>query len=387
MYAPAMEWLNYHHLLYVWVVARDGSVPRAAAELQLGQPTIDAQLHHPLLRRGAVGLDAARHVGGGAGRNRRPQADLRRHRAPVRPRHGGPHEAPNRRRITQQTRTGRVLTHDAFFRTAEIQVDHRDAEVRQSSGRLADHVGVAVPQLDAERSRLVRHASEPGRRGVPAHTPQPFCFSTSLSLTLLTTRRARDLAELLAHLRAVPGSVIYFHTHHFLAQHQYLSPEPPNDFAYWVTNALQEDRLGEQLAAIDLIEFRTIRALRDRIIAVIEGYLDERQQLRTAPEGEEFHFREAVSFIVPTSHVAHTLAEFAACMEQIGFGSLSLHFFDARLRLETGDNDFSVWLASALGEEALGRAIAGLDPYTYTLDGLRKEVVRLVRQRLAEDPT
>ena len=215
-------------------------------------------------------------------------------------------------------------------------------------------------------------------------TPQPFRFATSLTLTLLTNRRARDLAELLEHLRVVSGSVIYYHTHHFLVQHQYLSPEPPNDFAHWVTNVLQEDRLGEQLAAIDLIAFRTIRALRERIIAVIESDLNERQQLRTAPEGEEFHFCEAVSFIVPTSHVAGNLTEFADCVEQIGFGSLSLHFFDARLRLATGDNDFSEWLAKGLGEEELGRAIAGLDPYTYTLDGLRREVVRLVRRRLQE---
>src|ERR1700687_1126106 len=119
--------------------------------------------------------------------------------------------------------------------------------------------------------------------------PQPFRFLTSLNLTLLTNRRARDLAELLEHVRAVPGSVIYYHTHHFLVQHQYLSPEPPNDFAYWVTNVLQEDRLGEQLAAIDLVQLRTIRALRERIIAVIEHYLDERKQLRAAPDGAEFH--------------------------------------------------------------------------------------------------
>jgi len=42
--------------------------------------------------------------------------------------------------------------------------------------------------------------------------PQPFRFSTTLNLTLLTNRRAHDLAELLEHLRAVPGSVIYYHT-------------------------------------------------------------------------------------------------------------------------------------------------------------------------------
>ena len=206
---------------------------------------------------------------------------------------------------------------------------------------------------------------------------------SSLDLTLLTNRRARDLAELLEHLRVVPGSVIYYHTHHFLVQHQYLSPEPPNDFAYWVTNVLQEDRLGEQLAAIDLIQFRTIRALRERIIEVIETYLNGSRQLRVAPQGEEFHFREAVSFVVPTIHVARNLREFGDCMERIGFGSLSFHFFSARLRLERGEDDFSEWCAT-LGEYQLAKAIARLDPYTYTLDGLRKEVVRLVRRRLRE---
>lgn len=49
---------------------------------------------------------------------------------------------------------------------------------------------------------------------------EPFKFSSSLNLSLVTNRRARDLAELVAQLREVPGSVIYYHTHHFLVQHQ-----------------------------------------------------------------------------------------------------------------------------------------------------------------------
>lgn len=39
-----MEWLNYHHLLYFWMVAREGSVTRASAELRLAQPTVSTQI-------------------------------------------------------------------------------------------------------------------------------------------------------------------------------------------------------------------------------------------------------------------------------------------------------------------------------------------------------
>jgi LysR family transcriptional activator of nhaA len=39
-----MEWLNYHHLLYFWTVAREGSIVRAAEKLRLAQPTISNQL-------------------------------------------------------------------------------------------------------------------------------------------------------------------------------------------------------------------------------------------------------------------------------------------------------------------------------------------------------
>ncbi|MDX9721446.1 MAG: transcriptional activator NhaR [Myxococcota bacterium] len=40
-----MEWLNYHHLLYFWLVAREGSLSRAAAELRLAQSTVSKQIH------------------------------------------------------------------------------------------------------------------------------------------------------------------------------------------------------------------------------------------------------------------------------------------------------------------------------------------------------
>jgi len=40
-----MEWLNYQHLLYFWVVAKEGSIAGASKELRLAHPTISVQIH------------------------------------------------------------------------------------------------------------------------------------------------------------------------------------------------------------------------------------------------------------------------------------------------------------------------------------------------------
>jgi LysR family transcriptional activator of nhaA len=39
-----VEWLNYHHLLYFWTVAKEGSVAGATRQLRLAQPTISGQI-------------------------------------------------------------------------------------------------------------------------------------------------------------------------------------------------------------------------------------------------------------------------------------------------------------------------------------------------------
>jgi len=40
-----MEWVNYHHLLYFWVVAREGGLVPAGKVLRLTHPTLSAQIH------------------------------------------------------------------------------------------------------------------------------------------------------------------------------------------------------------------------------------------------------------------------------------------------------------------------------------------------------
>jgi hypothetical protein len=220
---------------------------------------------------------------------------------------------------------------------------------------------------------------------MPAVAKSPFEFWTRLTLTKLTGRQASDLPGLLEHLRAVPLSVVFHHTHHFLVQHQHLNPEPPNDFAYWVTNVLQESWLGERLAAIDTVQFAHLRDLRARLVEVMEAHLEEAHGLRTAPAGEEFHFMDAVSFMLPTRHRATTLGELADGLKAVGVGSIAFHLFEARLRVESDDNDFSRWLGDQLGEHDLAEAIRRLDPYTITSEGLRQRLLGLIGPRLAAE--
>lgn len=42
--AAVVQWLNYHHLLYFWTAAREGSITAAAAKLHLTQPTVSGQI-------------------------------------------------------------------------------------------------------------------------------------------------------------------------------------------------------------------------------------------------------------------------------------------------------------------------------------------------------
>ena len=213
---------------------------------------------------------------------------------------------------------------------------------------------------------------------------QPFRFVTQAALTQITERKAKNLAELSGHLKEVPGSVIYFHTHRFLEQHQFLSPEPPNDFAYWVTAALQEEELGEKLAGIDTVRFTTLRTLRNKIIETIDKHMAANPNGRNAPHGQELYLMQSISFILPTPYEVWDLPEFLEALKKISIHSLYHHIFEGRIRPPLGVNDFSNWLENGLGETRLAKAIHSMDPYTQTLDGLRQRIIKLIEIRLKE---
>jgi len=213
---------------------------------------------------------------------------------------------------------------------------------------------------------------------------EPFRFYTRLHLSELTGLKASKITQMLQLLKEVPGSSIYHHTHRFLQQHQYLSPEPPNDFAYWVKEMLGEDELSERLASIDTIQFPSIRELREKIIQTIEDYLKKNPSAaaKVSKKNEEFHFIKSVSFILPTNYIAADLNEFADILKKITIDSIYFHIFEARLRLEKETNDFSLWIEKSLGNKKLADKIARLDPYTHTLEDLRNVIVKMIEKEV-----
>jgi len=211
---------------------------------------------------------------------------------------------------------------------------------------------------------------------------KPFKFYTRLHLSELTGLRVSNLSQLVKLMKEVPGSAIYHHTHRFLQQHQYLSPEPPNDFAYWVSEVLGEEKLGEKLASVDIIQFSNIRSLREVFIAKIQDYLHDKPAVRLnfCRKGEEFHFIKCVSFILPTKYSARNLKEFADILKKITIDSIYYHIFESRLRLEKKSNDFSNWIEESIGNKRLAGIIAQLDPYTRTLEDLRKTLIKIIEK-------
>lgn len=214
---------------------------------------------------------------------------------------------------------------------------------------------------------------------------EPFKFRTRLTLAEVTGRRAFTLAELLEGIKQADDEIIYYHTHRFLKQAQHLVPEGANDFAYWVTNYVQSDWLGEELTAIDIVRFSSLEDIRLAFVKTIERYLAKTPgPVRTVAPGREFHFMRAVRFSLPTDFTATDRAGFIECLRKVSVSTLYLHVFEARLRPPYGVDDFSHWFETEFGDKAVGGAVSRLDPYSYTLEGLRRRIIRILEKGAEE---
>ena len=243
--------------------------------------------------------------------------------------------------------------------------------------RTIDGTFLTIPHSRLSRQTVVNYG-KPVRKATEA-----FEFYSHGHLTELTGATAKNLGELVAYLKSASDPILYYHTHNFVEQHHYLVPEPANDFAVWVIDALGEDTLGEQLASVDTFSFPDLKSLRDRLVGIIEEHLAAHPgDNRDVQPGRELYFLKAISLIVKTSYRASDLREFLEALRNVSLDSLYFHMFEARLRLSRGENDFAAWLDQSLGESELSQEIERLDPYTYSLEGLRSVLIRLIERRV-----
>ncbi|GAB4032907.1 MAG: hypothetical protein Fur0012_11980 [Elusimicrobiota bacterium] len=204
-----------------------------------------------------------------------------------------------------------------------------------------------------------------------------FEFKTEIHLVKLLGLRARNLRELYEILKTVPLSCVYYHTHRFLKQHHFLSPEPPNDFAYWIKNKLNIKDLAEAMASVDTVKFSKLEDLRNELCLKIEDWLKLNLPVNNCPEEEAFHFMSCQTFVLPTGERAGNLMEFIEKIKNVDINSIYFHIFEARLRLKKEQNDFQAWL-SEIGEREVAKKLLNLDPYNMTLENLRKKIIRII---------
>jgi small-conductance mechanosensitive channel len=271
----------------------------------------------------------------------------------------------------KQIKTGDCIRLESGEEGRVEEITWRNTQLKTLDGSV-----VIIPNTKLLQTTIVNYGKQ------PKVAREPFQFSTRLHLKELTGLNARNLSQLVSRLNEVPDSVVYYHTHSFVEEYQFLTPEPTNDFALWVQDALGYDILSERLASIDTFEFPTIGALRQMIIGVIQDFLAQTSHERETQPGNEFHFVKSISVVLPTPYVAHNLREFVGILRRISIGSLYFHIFEAKLRLQRGANDFSLWLDDCLAEKELAEQITRLDPYNYTMENLREIIIKVCEKRL-----
>jgi hypothetical protein len=101
----------------------------------------------------------------------------------------------------------------------------------------------------------------------------PFQFNSAAHLMRIVGERADNLEGLLAGVRSCPDEAIFQHTFQTLEEHHFIREGFSNDFAHWTFSACNEVALAEQLSGIDVREFTSLHALRERIIAIMSEHL------------------------------------------------------------------------------------------------------------------
>ncbi len=216
----------------------------------------------------------------------------------------------------------------------------------------------------------------------PRWAGSPFYFNSASHLLRIGREKATNLQELLEAIRTCVDASIFQHTFQTLEEHHFIREGFSNDFSHWAFAACNEVGLAERLAAIDIREFTSIVALRERLIQIIDGYLQKNPRAATRTAMEPFYLMASELVVIPTPYVARNLEEFADGLRKVSIHGIYYHFIDARLRLKLNTNDFSVWLDKELDMPRAADRINHIDIYTLTLEGVRRGILKVLESEI-----
>lgn len=205
-----------------------------------------------------------------------------------------------------------------------------------------------------------------------------FDFYTSSQLVEITSKKAATLKEFMEIIKEIEDSSIFYHVHHAFREHQFAPGHYINDFAHWVAEELNENALAERLANINIKDYTEIQSLRVKIVEIIENHLKNNPDNGDLAAKHKFYFCKNIGVIQKTKYAVWDLEEFCDVLRRVGLRSLFFHFFEARLRLGRKTNDFSDWIILNFKNDKLAHQIEALDPYLYTMDQLRDQIIGLI---------
>ena len=211
---------------------------------------------------------------------------------------------------------------------------------------------------------------------------KPFYFNTSEHLLRIGRQKAHNLSELLQALETCPDDSIFQHTFRTLQEHHFIRQGFSNDFAHWTLFACNEPALAEQFASVDVREFTAIEGLRRRMLEILGEFLHNQNRPGSRLAYEPFYFCASDIVVLPTSFCPDTLAGFLDGLNQVSVHAIHHHFIEARLRLHRMSNDFSQWLEEEVGLREAADAIERIDIYANTLEGVRRQIARIVSQAM-----
>jgi hypothetical protein len=228
-------------------------------------------------------------------------------------------------------------------------------------------------------------AENSAQKKQPLRKPdKPFYFNTSEHLLRIGRQKASNLVELLQALQTCPEDSIFQHTFRTLQEHHFIRQGFSNDFAHWSLSACNEPILAEQLASVDVREFTAIEGLRNRMVEIVDEFLEQHPRAGSRAGHEPFYFCASDIIVLPTVFVSKSLSEFLDGLNQVSVHSIHHHFIEARLRIHRMSNDFSQWLEEEVGLPAAADSLERIDIYTSTMEGVRRQIAGVVEQLLRQ---